>query len=80
MADTLPLTDQHGSTAFAWFPPGTPTDAIHILPGPVYAELCQLAGVEPGSPWVAFQDRPAALAAVVLAIIAAGRHDPWPGT
>jgi hypothetical protein len=82
MARTLPLplpdrwpmrlTDQHGAVTFAWFPPGTPTDAEHVLPAQVYAEVCRLTGVAPSSPWVAFRDRPAALAAVVAANLAAG--------
>jgi hypothetical protein len=80
MASTLPLhdhwplslTDQHGATAYAWFPPGTPTDPAHVLPARVYVEVCRLGGVEPSSPWVAFRDRAAALAAVVAASLTAG--------
>jgi hypothetical protein len=80
MANPLPLpdhrpmllTDQDGATAYAWFPPGTPTDPSHVLPARVYAEVCRLAGVEPSSPWVAFRDRSAALAAAVAANLAAG--------
>jgi hypothetical protein len=68
----MPLTDQHGATAHAWFLPGTPIDPTHVLPEPMYAELCRLAGVEPHSPWVAFQDR---LAAAVAAGLLA-RHRP----
>jgi hypothetical protein len=73
------LTDQHGAVAFAWFPPGTPTDPEHVLPCLIFAGVCRLAGVAPSSPWVAFQDQPAALAAAVAAGLAAGRYDARPG-
>jgi len=66
------LTDQRGTTAHAWFPPGTATDPVHVLPARVYAELCRLAGVEPFSPWVAFKSRGDALAAMAAACLAAG--------
>jgi hypothetical protein len=66
------LTDQHGATAFAWFPPGTPTDPIHVLPGPVFAEVCRLAGVVPSSPWVGFKTRGAALTVVTAAWLTVG--------
>jgi hypothetical protein len=75
----MPLTDQRGAVGFAWFPPGTPTDPAHVLPARVYAEVCRLAGVAPSSPWVAFRDRSAALAAAVAAELAAGRYDARPG-
>jgi hypothetical protein len=65
------LTDQCGAIAHAWFPPGTPTDPEHILPGSVYAELCRLAEVDPWAPWVAFREQSDALAAAVAASIAA---------
>jgi hypothetical protein len=59
------IIDQYGSAAaHAWFPPGTPTEPTHILPGPVYAEVCRRAGVEPNSPWVAFKSRAEALTAM----------------
>jgi hypothetical protein len=70
----MQLTDQYGATAYAWFPPGTPTDREHLLPADVYAELCGLAGVEPWSPWVAFRDRSAALAAAVAANLSVGQQ------
>jgi hypothetical protein len=66
------LIDQHGAVSFAWFPPGTPTDPGHILQARLYAALCRLTGIDPSSPWVAFPDRRAALAAVFLATSAAG--------
>jgi hypothetical protein len=66
------LVDQHGATTFAWFPPGTPANPEHLLPARLYAEVCRLTGVEPSSPWVAFRDCPAAVAAAVLAKLAAG--------
>jgi hypothetical protein len=73
------LRDQHGATAHAWFPPYTPTDPAHVLPARVYAEVCRLAGVAPSSPWVAFHNHAAALAAVV-AVVAAGRQPPGAGS
>jgi hypothetical protein len=66
------LIDQFGVTAHAWFPPGTATDPIHVLPDRVYGELCRLSGVEPLSPWVAFRDRGDALAAMAAACLATG--------
>ena len=69
----MPLTDQRGAAAFAWFPEGTPVDPEHVLPRPVYAEVCRLAGVSAGSPWVAFARQADALAAVVAACLAAGQ-------
>jgi hypothetical protein len=66
----LSLTDQHGATSYAWFPPNTPTDPAHVLPARVYVELCRLAGVEPSSPWVEFHDHAAALAAAIMATLA----------
>jgi hypothetical protein len=63
----MPLTDQNGAIAHAWFPPGTPTDPIHVLPALLYVKVCHLAGVEPTSPWVAFRRRVDALAAAVAA-------------
>jgi hypothetical protein len=72
----MPLTDQHGAAAFAWFPPGTPTDPIHVLPSRVYAEVCRLVEVEPSSPWVEFPDRPAAIAAAAVAVQGEGHREP----
>jgi hypothetical protein len=68
----MSLTDQHGAVAHAWFPPGTPTDPVHILPGLLYAEVCRLAGVATSSPWVAFKNRGAALTAVAGAWVTIG--------
>jgi hypothetical protein len=65
------LVDQHGGAAYAWYPPGTPTDPLHVLPDLIYAELCRLAGVAPSSPWVAFpglRDARAAALAETLAV------------
>jgi hypothetical protein len=69
-----PLTDEHGAVTFAWFPPGTPTDPAHVLPGPIYAELCRLAGVAPSSPWVAFPGLRDARAAALAATLAVRRR------
>jgi hypothetical protein len=66
----MSLPDQHGTTSCAWFPPGTPTDSIHVLPAPVYAEVCRRAGVAPSSPWVAYKTRGAALTAMAGAWVA----------
>jgi hypothetical protein len=70
------LRDQHGGAAYAWFPPGTPTDPEHVLPARLYAEVCRLAGLAPSSPWVAFRDSSAALAAAVAATLVARHHPP----
>lgn len=67
------LTDQWGATAYAWFPPRTPTDRAHVLPAAVYAEVCRVAGVDPLSPWVAFKDRSDALTAAAVAASLAAR-------
>ena len=72
----MPLTDQRGAAAYAWFPEGTPVEPAHALPRPVYAEVCRLAGVSAGSPWVAFARQADALAAVVAAYLAAGQTPP----
>lgn len=66
------LMDQHGATAYAWFPPGTVTDPAHVLTAPVYRELCRLAGAGPRPPCVAFKSRDDALAAMAAACLAAG--------
>jgi len=66
------LTDQHGAVAFAWFPEGTRADPAHVLPLAVYAEVCRLAGVPVGSPWVAFARQADAVTAAVAACLAAG--------
>jgi hypothetical protein len=66
------LVDQHRVAAYAWFPPGTPTHPSHVLPGPVYAEVCRLAGVAPSTPWVGFQTRGAALTAMTAAWVTVG--------
>jgi hypothetical protein len=73
------LTDQHGATAYVWFPPGTPTEPARVLPGLLYTEVCRLAGVAPSVPWVAFKTRGAALTAVTgawvtVAVRAAGAN------
>jgi hypothetical protein len=48
----MPLTDQHGAELFGWFPAGAPVSHVHVLPRPVYDELCQLAGVRSGANWI----------------------------
>jgi hypothetical protein len=66
------LVDQHGVVVgYAWFPPGTPTDAAHVLPAAVYAGTCRVAGADPRSPWVAFGCRSAAISAVAAAAFGA---------
>ena len=72
----MTLTDQRGAVAFAWFPEGTAAATAHVLPRPVYAEVCRLAGVTAGSPWVAFARQADALAAVVAACLTAGQTPP----
>jgi hypothetical protein len=66
------LSDQHGATAYAWFPPDTPADPEHILPALIYAEVCRVAGLGPSSPWVAFKTRRAALTAMTAAWLTVG--------
>jgi hypothetical protein len=68
----MSLTDQHGMTSCAWFPPGTPTDPSHLLPAPVYAEVCRRVGVAPSSPWVAYKTRAEALTAMAGAWLTVG--------
>ena len=67
----MALTDQHGATAYGWFPPGTPADPPHVLPAALYAEVCRIAGADPRSPWVAFPTRSDALAAAAAGDFAA---------
>jgi hypothetical protein len=59
-----PLTDQHGAELFAWFPAGAPVSLAHVLPRPVYTELCRIAGVRSGATWVAFKSRAEAIDSV----------------
>jgi hypothetical protein len=59
-----PLTDQRGAELFAWFAAGVPVSLVHVLPRPVYDELCRLAGVRSGATWVAFGTRADAIASV----------------
>src|SRR5262249_543746 len=54
----------------------TPTDPAHVLPARVYAALCRLVGGDPSSPWVAVPDRPAAIAAALVAVQVGGCHTP----
>jgi hypothetical protein len=72
----MSLTDQHGTTSYAWFPPGTPTDPSNVLPARVYIALCRLVRVAPLSPWVEYQDRPSALAAALVAVEVGECHTP----
>jgi hypothetical protein len=65
-----PLTDQHGAELFAWFSAGAPVSLAHVLPRPVYAELCRLAGVRSGATWVAFGTRADAIASVAALCLA----------